>query len=189
MTDSTEAILTYPEHHVAWLEVMGVTRWQANKPFMTTAALEIPIAINTMHNRTVELVKEKPIPKTSLPLQIEMASYWVIATQPLIPAEAYLLAGMMQAIDAKAVVFSHPSEELAQSVVQTGLASWPRLIVQALPLTGLFVVPETVKILFLGDALFDHAAKSWCLPTLNELLSEPMRKRDAWEILKKAKIA
>jgi hypothetical protein len=189
MTESTEAILTYPEHHVAWLEAMGVTRWQANKPFMKTAALETPIASSTMHNRTVELVTEQPIPQSSLTPQIEMASYWVIGAQPLIPAEAYLLAGMMQAIDAKAVVFSHPADELAQSVMQTGLASWTRLIVQALPLTGLFVVPETVKVLFLGDALFEHAAKSWCLPTLNELLSEPMRKRDAWEILKKAKIA
>jgi DNA polymerase III psi subunit len=193
MTESTESTLTYPEHHAAWLEAMGVTRWQAKRPLVMAAESQT-ITENFAENRIALNSDSEPstdnlTTSSVLSPQIEMADYWVVAQQPLNPAEAYLLAGMMQAIHAKAVVFSHPADELLHSVMQTGLASWPRLVVQGLPFAESFVVPKNVKVLFLGEQLFEHKAQSWCLPTLAELLSEPMRKRDAWEVLKQAKSA
>jgi DNA polymerase III psi subunit len=194
MTESTEAILIYPEHHTVWLEAMGITRWQIKEPLAqvthSTNAVE-----KLLPNEPIEknVAEQDAMPEaleathSILTPQIEMAQYWVIGQQTLIPEEAYLLAGMMQAIGAQSVVFSHAADELLDSVMSTGLASWPRLVVQALPLGGTLKVPETVKILILGETPLQLQAKLWSLPSLSQLLAEPQLKREAWEILKKAK--
>lgn len=194
MIKSTETALTYPEYHPAWLESLGITRWQSREPLAQVAHPTSAVEKVLLNEPIEKSVTERDAMPEKLELthliltpQIEKAQYWVIGHQALIPEEAYLLAGMMQAIGAQSVVFSYEADALSDSVMPTGLASWPKLMVQALPLGGMLKVPETVKVLILGEVSLQLQAKSWLLPPLSQLLAQPHLKREAWEVLKKAK--
>lgn len=168
--------VTYPEHHAAWLEVMGVNRWQHREP-IEVAHIETGVEINeeTQHNVL-----------TALPERIQSARYWILGNAALTAEETFLLAGMMAAIKAQGdeVVYSHLADQLDFLQLDTGLATFPRLSVQTLPDLNV-ALPEGLKVLQLGDAILSSThASMWRIPSLSGMLSTPLLKREAWQVLK-----
>lgn len=211
MNANTE-VLSYPQHHGAWLEVMGVSRWRLNgvidvvdavsdavvtvdqtqidialSTTMATATIDVVDAPNALNAR-VELSKVATETKTRWAESIQNARYWVIGNAVLQDEEVALLAGMMAAIQATAdeVVYSFCSSELDVSVQYTRVSQWSRLNVQ--PVLA-FDSPPAVTVLVLGEDAMKttvgfETAKVFCIPALSDILREPLLKRDAWQVLK-----
>ncbi|TDR32209.1 hypothetical protein [Hydromonas duriensis] len=163
-------ILTYPEYHPEWLDVMGITRWQSK-------------LIASQSDAQVDTPETTPV---ELPECIKTARYWVLGAQGLTAEESYLLAGMMAAIHAKntEVVYSHKAEQVNTIEQNTGLPSFERLQVQTV--SDLAVsIPEQLKVLLLGDVVLPNAhAHVWRIPSLGAILDTPLLKREAWQALK-----
>lgn len=177
--DATTDILSYPQHHGAWLDAMGVSRWAFKGEAIETAgavlAEQAPIVI-------------APVAE-AWSTSIQTARYWVIGNAALNDAELALLAGMMAAIGAEAddVVYSFCGDALESSVQNTRVANWSRLNVQPV---AVFDNPPAVRVLMLGDDVaktargFDEG-KTYRIPALSDILAQPLLKRDAWQVLKK----
>lgn len=168
--------VSYPEHHAVWLDAMGISRWHST-------AVEETIA--PAQNMTSDVSKPATQVASPLPDSITKAMYWVIGATPLDHDTAYLLAGMMHAIQATDadVVYSHiaPSNS---STVATGLPHFPKCHIQTIAHTE-FDIPEQLNVLILGDMPVSFSSESmWRLPSLPSLLDNPLLKRDAWNILK-----
>lgn len=177
---TTESPITYPEHHAAWLDAMGVSRWHSTH-VIEPINVEISAPISA-----IEVIKPITAPvKNTLPALIEHASYWVVGTEALDHETAYLLAGMMAAIQATEVqvVYSHFGKAHSTHIA-TGQVHFTKLHIEVIE-NSTFELPTQLKVLVLGDASFDakHDAQ-WRIPSLSAMLETPQLKRDAWETLK-----
>lgn len=173
---TTESPITYPEHHATWLDAMGVSRWYSTH-VIEPSSVEISV---------IEVIKPTTAPvKNALPALIEHASFWVIGMEALDHETAYLLAGMMAAIQATEaqVVYSHFGKAHSTHIA-TGQVHLTKLHIEVIE-NSAFELPAQLKVLVLGDTPFEtqHDAQ-WRIPSLSAILETPQLKRDAWEILK-----
>lgn len=170
--------ISYPEHHAVWLDAMGISRWHT-----TSVILETTPALAQNSGSAVG----EPVTATQSPLPeaIANAQYWVIGSAPLEHDSAYLLAGMMAAIQATEndVVYSHIAESHS-STFATGLPHFAKINVQTIEHTS-FDMPTPLKVLILGDTSVSFTADAiWQIPSLSALLDTPLLKREAWATLK-----
>lgn len=194
--------LKYPEHQSQWLDVMGVVRWQA------TGALEGESAVVNATDTDTDALSsidanaaqvsapiDAPTSTAALPDALDVpaavaaADYCVLGAAALTAQEAYLLAGMMLSVGAERAVYAYVADDLLESVLETGLAALPQVTMYALSAAhwrGLNDIPNTVALVALGAAVYET---QWVLPTLEELMAEPLKKREAWQVLKKIKLS
>jgi hypothetical protein len=194
--------LKYPEHQSQWLDVMGVVRWQA------TGALEGESAVANATDTDTDALSsidanaaqvsapiDAPTSTAALPDALDVpaavaaADYCVLGAAALTAQEAYLLAGMMLSVGAERAVYAYVADDLLESVLETGLAALPQVTMYALSAAhwrGLNDIPNTVALVALGAAVYET---QWVLPTLEELMAEPLKKREAWQVLKKIKLS
>lgn len=187
--DQMPAVLTYPDHHAVWLDAMGVSRWVSTT---SLHGIEGQVAVVDAKQATeVALAAEQSDAIVHpLPAIVQSARYWVVGGTPLSDDERRLLAGMMAAIQAPVdeVVYSASQnglEKEAMTIQATGLATWSRLNVCAASPQLEMRLPDALKVLLLGDVVFSNAhARTWRIPSLTAMLSEPLLKREAWIHLK-----
>ena len=185
--------LKYPEHQAEWLEAMGVLRWQATAAFEQVDAGEVVRVVEVSDAQANDAQAVAPM-DSPVVVAVEWsaallnADYAVFGAAALTAQEAYLLAGMMLSIGAKRTVYVYATDDALESMLATGLAALPTLSVCAVDAAqwrALSDLPETMVRLALGRGVYDAP---WSVPTLAELIDEPLKKREAWQVLKKIKI-
>ena len=95
----------------------------------------------------------------------------------------------MLSVGAERAVYAYVADDLLESVLETGLAALPQVTMYALSAAhwrGLNDIPNTVALVALVAAFFET---QWVVPTLEELMAEPLKKREAWQVLKKIKLS
>lgn len=184
--------LNYPEQHGAWLAEMGVTRWQATRamPPLETHEQSAP-TMTEVTNNIVPITQASSDASYDWPASVSTARYWVVSSSALKPSDAYLLAGMMQAIGAQTDEVLYSCITTEQEVLQqqaTGLPTWPSLRIQTISTHALdaeLLLPESVQFMVLGTLAHQWQIPFESLPSLAEMQEQPLRKREAWQVLKK----
>ncbi|AXF86110.1 hypothetical protein DTO96_101851 [Ephemeroptericola cinctiostellae] len=186
VSDDVSAVLTYPEHHAVWLDVMGISRWASTASLGGAVSVaNAPVLEGLPEPVLVVAAKAVVADLPVLPKIIQAARYWVIGVAPLDDDACRLLAGMMAAIQATEgeVVYSSVQDGV-EHVQTTGMATWPRLNVCHVSELNVSL-PETLSVLLLGDVDFPEGHhRVWRIPALADMLSEPLLKREAWVGLK-----
>ena len=170
---------TYPEAHDAWLKAMGIgVRW---------------------HYRMESQVTDgNPSPDIELPAVITQARYWLMGEEVLTPEYAYLLAGLLWAIqaDVKEVIYSEIAERSTTQLTNfpTALSAWPQLNTLSLSqlsspqLTAVLDQNPELRIWVLGNDVLEstHAVheRLLYLPSLAEMKAQPLKKQTAWLAVK-----
>ena len=186
VSDHASAVLTYPEHHAVWLDVMGISRWASTTSLGGAgSATNVPAFEHLPEPALAIAAKAVEVDLPVLPKIIEAARYWVIGAAPLGDDACRLLAGMMAAIQAaEAEVVYSAVQDGGAHVQSTGMPTWPRLNVCHVPELRVHL-PETLSVLLLGDVGFPEGHhRVWRIPALVDMLSEPLLKREAWAGLK-----
>lgn len=173
---------------------MGITRWHATGAIALDADLPAPIVAD-------ETVTLNPIPTPAiepqtyaLPSAVRAAQYWLIGQSELDAPSANLLAHILNAIGAsiEQVVYSFVSEqhatEPASKTVVTGVPSFSNILSIALPADALaraIELPDTTQLIALGVSTPQWNGAQTQIPSLADMLAQPLKKRDAWQVLKK----
>lgn len=184
----------YPEQHAQWLNQMGITRWHATGAIALDADLPAPIVADETVTPAATPTPAIEPPTYPLPSAVRAAQYWLIGQSELDAPSANLLAHILNAIGAsiEQVVYSFASEhhatEPASKTVVTGVPSFSNILSIALPADALaraIELPDTTQLIALGVSTPQWNGAQTQTPSLADMLAQPLKKRDAWQGLKK----
>ncbi len=195
----------HPEAHDAWLHAMGIdVRWRHRSApaQLETAEVAAPTTHAEPTAQATPAEMARTVPDTTaqhssapLPDIITQARYWVVGEHALTQKQAYLLAGMLNAIgaDAGECIYSHSTgtanTATRAQLMGTGLAAWPELntliLSAAQQSSSLDTLEHTTQII-LGAALAATTTheRQLGVPSLQAMMEQPELKKDAWAVLK-----